>query len=891
MDQDGIDILCNAAESDLLFTTIFATTPSDGGRRAGRVATNPPPTLPTLAPTPTSSPSHVCQLCKRVYERADHLQRHLRSHENARNYSCSRCPKRFNRPDLLTRHENTHDRDIDGTGRVIRRTDRAVEACLGCAAAKAKCEDQKPCSRCRAKDLACEMPTKKAQKYRTLSESGSGFSSVDDTITSPPAADVPSDVLFRVSNILDDPNSGMASSHVRITDAFHMEPATVDFSSDMLFVGSMSNVFQDIDFGSWDFNFGDISLPPYDSSPGSRSTSAGAPLRTKHHGSREVGKRHEAFKRSPWLWEPEYPIDYVQRDTEGLQLNEDATFSRSVSDFCRSAAGLTSNLKMAAATRDNLFAIVLAEAKSHGRAPSFPSLELLDYLLQAHFVHDEYHPCYSWIHVGSFDPQETLPELLACVIANGASFISVPAIWQFGLAMQEIVRLRLFVLFEGSNSNTRKLDCIQTYMLSLDIGVWSGFKRRTELSEGFLLPLVTMLRRAGVLLPDRESNVLVPSESDPLDVLEAKWKRFVERESFKRLALHLFLHDVQTSIAFQRPPLLSFAELRFSVPAARDLWRASSPEAWRATYLSKPRYLATASESQTTFRLGELQDHLGTLDSLGNLSDVELCYTTLLYSFHGLITAHRESARICFQRTQVPTRPEKNEMRRQRVEAQKQEIYQDLCEFASRMPTSTNPELSLVAETLKMTLHVSLDELQIFAGKAGEEEAKHVSIQLEDVWVRSADSRYAVWHAGQVFRCARRMPPASLRGFSAMAVYFAGLTLWAFGLLSNSESQGLGADPVVLVDGEETTETSAFLQINRGTPALGAVDYGGGAARNAELLSNAGAVLGIARSVLKENYPVRTEPLPPLVESLVTLLADLGSGSGGRGCFAGAVDG
>lgn len=45
----------------------------------------------------SSNPGHVCYVCKRVYERADHLTRHMRSHENARPYACTRCPKRFNR--------------------------------------------------------------------------------------------------------------------------------------------------------------------------------------------------------------------------------------------------------------------------------------------------------------------------------------------------------------------------------------------------------------------------------------------------------------------------------------------------------------------------------------------------------------------------------------------------------------------------------------------------------------------------------------------------------------------------------------------------------------------------------------------------------------------------
>jgi hypothetical protein len=46
--------------------------------------------------------------------------------------------------------------------------------------------------------------------------------------------------------------------------------------------------------------------------------------------------------------------------------------------------------------------------------------------------------------------------------------------------------------FESSNANTRNLKCLQANMLQLDMGLWSGFKRKTELAESFLGPLLTV---------------------------------------------------------------------------------------------------------------------------------------------------------------------------------------------------------------------------------------------------------------------------------------------------------------------------------------------------------------------------------------------------------------
>ncbi len=146
-------------------------------------------------------------------------------------------------------------------------------------------------------------------------------------------------------------------------------------------------------------------------------------------------------------------------------------------------------------------------------------------------------------------------------------------------------------------------------------------------------------------------------------------------------------------------------------------------------------------------------------------------------------------------------------------------------------------DLVITAELCQMALHVSLEDLQNFAGKSGEEEASHAAAHLEDSWATSSEARYAVWHAGQVFNHARRMPPASLRDFNAVAVYFASLTLWVYGLLSsNSPQESASADigrksqsqpnhsprGLVLLDGEENRDTKAFIQLGRGIPGLAA---------------------------------------------------------------------
>lgn len=194
-----------------------------------------------------------------------------------------------------------------------------------------------------------------------------------------------------------------------------------------------------------------------------------------------------------------------------------------------------------------------------------------------------------------------------------------------------------------------------------------------------------------------------------------------------------------------------------------------------------------------------------------------------------------------------------------------------------------------------MILHIAPDELQRFAGKSGEDEARQAGTILEESWVHTTEARYAIWHAGQVFSHARRLPPASLRRFNAIAVYLASLTLWVYGLLSGpaqpedqnetflqpdagapgGQLSSNGTAKFIFLDGEESMDTKAFQQFDRGLPALRTLNG------EAETLSNSAAVLAIARDIFRENYPVKSEPLPPLVESLANLLRDLGSNSAG----------
>lgn len=454
-EQNGIDILCDAAGSDMLLSSLFSlatpvpapdphqriqpplqeqhelqhsllpVSPSkhhvfqqqlDPALRenSGETPQRPSSVLPAkrkLSNTSASSPSHVCHICRRVYERADHLTRHLRSHENARPYQCTRCPKRFNRADLLTRHETTHDRDGAAKDRpFIRRSDRAAEACLNCAASKAKCEDQKPCSRCRSKSLTCQMPVRRGNQYRT-SESQAGMSPSDSSMVASTGGND--------SQAFTAGDAAYALSQSAIASHEHAIDSTVDYNAasfigassfedateESLYFAASQRLFPDFGF-SWDSDFGLIKAPRSNTFERSPESAMGA--RGSRQACKDAKKENLHLGSSTWVLEPETSS---QTGSPAPPLDVISSYSR-----------------------DSLFAMVLSNNPTPNRVPSFPSADLLNYMIETYFIVEDL-KSEAFIHRSSLDSTTTSLDLIFAVVSKGATYISNPAIWQFALAL------------------------------------------------------------------------------------------------------------------------------------------------------------------------------------------------------------------------------------------------------------------------------------------------------------------------------------------------------------------------------------------------------------------------------------------------------------------------
>lgn len=172
------------------------------------------------------------------------------------------------------------------------------------------------------------------------------------------------------------------------------------------------------------------------------------------------------------------------------------------------------------------------------------------------------------------------------MVARGAAFVSFPPIWKMGMVLQDVVRYAIAAEFERDNSTTRELQAVQTSLMWVNTGIWSGFRRSTEIAASFLQPPVTMLAWSNAFSRSRYREI-IPSAEDSTEALETKWKEWAEQEGWKRLVFYTFLHDSQAMLVHMRSPLITPAQMHLPAPASRELWLAPDAQTWRSAYLAQ----------------------------------------------------------------------------------------------------------------------------------------------------------------------------------------------------------------------------------------------------------------------------------------------------------------
>jgi hypothetical protein len=317
---------------------------------------------------------------------------------------------------------------------------------------------------------------------------------------------------------------------------------------------------------------------------------------------------------------------------------------------------------------------------------------------------------------------------------------------------------------------------------------------------------------------------------------------------------------------------MSYAELTLPLPEPKELWLARSATEWKAEYLQRH-----VGQDRTIPCIGDLFHDIHMLPGSTQRLDTQFSVSVYLHGYWALILEYRKLSAVHLSRPYTSSMGGNQNLL---LSSRHQELVKELQAFqlmVQEWPDMTSQEHMLL-NLLIMNLHVSLDDLQLFAGKEGEEQARRIYPVLQQ-WATNSEARAAVWHAGQVLGYAKSFPPGHLKDFHAVIVHQATLVLWAYGVVTKANRRhpplpSQYRTENVYLDGSETVSTPRFIGFGQGRPAIR-----GPMVKDA--MSEAGledtqACMGIAQEVLRSNFKDGAESLPPMVENLWTLMKQLG---------------
>ena len=851
---------------------------------------------------------YSCGKCSKSYARLDHLSRHVRMHTQEKPYQCQVCSKAFARADLLKRHTLGHSKDDPGTKPTIIQHSRVSQACEACAGLHLKCEEEKPCKRCTKKGITCNFTANFPQPDMEHSPEGGYVQeppSYHDNMRQmqhlPPMQQVqqiqpvPPPVhrqsfsngtqqlpAMQMNEPL--PPLPPPQSHMGMEGSM-MPPQTpgnnaFDYLRDKMMLPSSQqngNGLQVIDYqaGPWTprelFDFGvdtnmelnDLDLSFLDSynnanpfdlrTPSIGFSTAGSDIMPSFTSAPVPPLDTTALpKASVWRFRP---LSKDSGSAEQANLSLPTPTSLDIDER-------VTREPITQTARDKILAMILSTCtpKSAPRAVAcFPSVSLLDSLFQFSLTSPGSHAKH-WIHAPTLLAGQSRPEVLAAIIAAGAVLTPDAAIRKVGYAIQEAIRTAVQVQVEEDNTLMRDLQIMQASLLQLKIGLWSGDSRKMELAEGFQAGLVTMARRAGLFRRGTYERI-VPYPEDQGDMLQNKWRHWVKQESRKRFALHLFRHDLEASVSLLSSPLISYAELYLPLPESEKLWHSPTAEQWKALYIqtnSAPRYNRQPS----------LVDCIQDLDILATKDiyvDQRQASMAVLGAAWRMIWEYRQ---LDSSMKDINNQWSNGNLLMSSRHSELTKLLQ-----CFRVSSVEDAKVTLILELLLMHLHMSLDDVQLFAGVEGEEEARRVYPSLVQ-WTKTNTARQALWHAGQVIRAARNLRQGLICDFAAIAVYQASLAFWSYGIITRATEPNpmLNNHITAWLDGGSDHGVQRWIINGKGTAAIRALKSPTDGPAMVGIGNPDEIVFSLVVMMRRNHNEARS---PPLVDNLINIMEGL----------------
>ncbi|CAG8395271.1 unnamed protein product [Penicillium salamii] len=541
--------------------------------------------------------NHACQYpgCTKSFTRAEHLRRHALNHEQARNgYTCERCSVHFQRADLLARHMERHTkRDLEaggpgqGTLKTRKRMRRAADGSI----------IVRPSQRQLRKNIA----------VAERSPISADHSSQD-----------PGEDYFHDDAPLSPPGSGTDPTSISIDD-------TDPFLAPLLPAGPFEPYVEPIP-GQFDAADGSYNIE-LDGIGDYFGMDTGMPLGLSFRivvltsSATDFNLPFAATSNYNWLFDVSSLDDAFNHfDVPGA--------------FCAAPVPEPAHPDPVEAFEkyDGPSALLLASAMEKSEAmgakttPPLPDLSDLDWMsgstmlesetpdklpkisenARQHILHlvSQAHPTsidghqtvlqsplltiralqdysdlffnrfntqYPLIHQHTFDPNAAAPVFLASILFMGATYSTREA-HQLAVEVHDVLRGQL--LCHPDFSPQADLWVLQTMLLIDCFGKMRAGPKQRERAQLFHCVLIKMIRRSNCCNIRDLSGFNETNDLDPI------WRRAMDEEQRKRVAMHCFMWDTQHAVLFSQSLCMSAFEIRSSLPCGAATWEASSAQEW-----------------------------------------------------------------------------------------------------------------------------------------------------------------------------------------------------------------------------------------------------------------------------------------------------------------------
>jgi hypothetical protein len=323
------------------------------------------------------------------------------------------------------------------------------------------------------------------------------------------------------------------------------------------------------------------------------------------------------------------------------------------------------------------------------------------------------------------------------------------------------------------------------------------------------------------------------------------------------------------------PSLISYSELSLPIPQARQLWLTTSPEDWKRTFFE----VDPEGQVPRISLIDCLRDPSRTASCPG-LYDAGYAQIITLYALSSLIRENRQSQSVfpILKGTNARASLLVNEVQRREL-LEMIEVHRCGLEYREN---DQSPSHMLILNLLYLHLFVSVEQVELVAGKDGIAEAQ-ATCPLLKLWRKTQDAREAAWHAGQVVRAFSQLRRDDHTIFNAVALYHASLCIWLYGILSSQKSVEVDDTPKycpqsgeVQLDGKESLNTRQWVRLDCGLPTLSGFSVTTEQHSVHRIpISLPSTILSKVIQMMMDKYQGQQGSVPPFVERIVALSSRL----------------